>query len=33
MKIHLSPDEVNLLVYRYLVENGFVHTSFSFFNA
>ncbi|SBS87900.1 LisH domain-containing protein, putative [Plasmodium ovale] len=32
MKIHLSSDEVNLLVYRYLVENGFVHTSYAFFN-
>ncbi|SCM24340.1 conserved Plasmodium protein, unknown function [Plasmodium chabaudi adami] len=32
MKIHLSSDEVNLLVYRYLVENGFVHTAYAFLN-
>ncbi|EAK89388.1 LisH domain at N + WD40 repeats [Cryptosporidium parvum Iowa II] len=30
MKIHLTSDEINLLVYRYLIENGFVHTAFSF---
>ncbi|OII76918.1 hypothetical protein cand_022610 [Cryptosporidium andersoni] len=30
MKIHLSSDEINLLVYRYLIENGFVHTGFCF---
>ena len=30
MKIHLTSDEINLLVYRYLMENGFSHTAFSF---
>lgn len=30
MKINLTSDEINLLVYRYLIENGFVHTAFSF---
>eukprot|EP00918_Siedleckia_nematoides_P104315 GHVU01227565.1.p1 GENE.GHVU01227565.1~~GHVU01227565.1.p1 ORF type:complete len:175 (-),score=22.44 GHVU01227565.1:423-947(-) len=32
MKIQLTSDDVNVLVYRYLLENGFVHTCFSFFN-
>ncbi|CAA9990635.1 conserved Plasmodium protein, unknown function [Plasmodium knowlesi strain H] len=32
MKILLSSDEVNLLVYRYLVENGFIHAAYAFFN-
>eukprot|EP01071_Lankesteria_metandrocarpae_P002414 Lankesteria_metandrocarpae@DN2305_c0_g1_i1.p1 len=30
MKILLSSEEVNVLIYRYLLENGFVHTAFSF---
>ncbi|GAB68701.1 hypothetical protein PCYB_141290 [Plasmodium cynomolgi strain B] len=32
MKILLSSDEVNLIVYRYLVENGFIHAAYAFFN-
>ncbi|RQX72277.1 transducin beta-like protein TBL1 [Toxoplasma gondii CAST] len=30
MRIHLSSDEVNLLVHRYLLENGFLHSAFAF---
>ncbi|CDR97058.1 hypothetical protein BBBOND_0309730 [Babesia bigemina] len=30
MKINLSSDDINLLVYRYLIENGYSHTAFSF---
>eukprot|EP01069_Polyplicarium_translucidae_P010678 Polyplicarium_translucidae@DN3391_c1_g2_i10.p1 len=32
MKIHLASDDVNLLVYRYLLENGYVHSAFAFRN-
>ncbi|PFH33912.1 transducin beta-like protein TBL1 [Besnoitia besnoiti] len=30
MRVHLSSDEVNLLVHRYLLENGFLHSAFAF---
>ncbi|GBE59121.1 WD G-beta repeat containing protein [Babesia ovata] len=30
MKINLSSDDINLLVYRYLIENGYSHTAFAF---
>ncbi|ORM41895.1 F-box-like/WD repeat-containing protein TBL1XR1 [Babesia sp. Xinjiang] len=30
MKINLTSDDINLLVYRYLIENGYSHTAFSF---
>jgi hypothetical protein len=29
-RMSVTSDDVNLLVYRYLVESGFVHTAFSF---
>jgi len=32
MKVLLNSDEVNILVYRYLLENGFIHTAFTFTN-
>ncbi|KAL8445381.1 hypothetical protein Emed_005648 [Eimeria media] len=30
MRIHLSSDEVNVLLQRYLLENGYVHSAFAF---
>ncbi|KAK1933402.1 putative LisH domain/WD40 REPEAT PROTEIN [Babesia divergens] len=30
MKINLTSDDINLLVYRYLIENGYTHTAFCF---
>ncbi|AFZ79339.1 hypothetical protein BEWA_021870 [Theileria equi strain WA] len=30
MKLNISSDDINLLVYRYLIENGYCHTAFSF---
>ncbi|KAK1444716.1 F-box-like/WD repeat-containing EBI like protein [Babesia gibsoni] len=30
MKVNLTSDDINLLVYRYLIENGYTHTAFCF---
>ncbi|BAM40177.1 transducin beta-like protein 1 [Theileria orientalis strain Shintoku] len=30
MKLNISSDDINLLVYRYLIENGYCHTAFCF---
>uniref|UniRef100_A0A3B0MND4 LisH, putative n=1 Tax=Theileria annulata TaxID=5874 RepID=A0A3B0MND4_THEAN len=30
MKLNISSDDINLLIYRYLIENGYCHTAFSF---
>lgn len=30
MKVNITSDDINLLVYRYLIENGYTHTAFCF---
>lgn len=32
MRIQLNSDDINVLIYRYLVESGFQHTAFCFQN-